>query len=257
MSAGELRGSRALITGAGNGTGRAIAYEFAAAGAHVALVDIDSHAVGLVAEHIQSEGGSAIALTADVSRSSSISDAVFRVTESFGGLDIAVNNAALPPDQTMMADLDESEWNRIISVNLTGVAWCLKHEVKSMRLSGTGGSIINISSIRGTRARKGSAAYVAAKHGVNGLTRVAALEAGKYGIRVNAVAPGPVHTDMLTEALGGDEGALADIASKTSLLGRIAEPEDIALTCVWLASQKSKHVTGAIVPVDGGYGASY
>lgn len=173
--------------------------------------------------------------------------------ERFGRLDVAVNNAAVTPDDKLLSEMDESQFDRIIAVDLKGVALCLKYELAQMIRQGGGGSIINIGSVSSFRPQPTNAAYVAAKHGVIGLTKVAALENGTHRIRVNAVAPGAIDTPMLRNALAGLGMTEADFAPVLSLLGRFGESREVAQASLWLASDLASYVTGTTINVDAGY----
>lgn len=252
----ELEGRVALVTGAAMGMGKAIAFELARAGASVAIADIDGEKGMAVAERIMYTGSRALFIDADVSSSSAVDEMVSETVATFGRLDIAVNNAAIAPDDQPIADFDEDYWDRLMSIDLKGVALCMKYEIRAMLASGNPGSIINLSSVRGARPGYGKVAYCAAKHGVNGMTKVAAMEYGRHGIRVNAVAPGAIDTPMLRTVLdlrGDDMDAYVE---STSLLGRLGQPQDIAEACVWLASDRSTFITGTVLHVDAGYASA-
>ncbi|KAJ5342281.1 hypothetical protein N7541_011405 [Penicillium brevicompactum] len=249
----KLTGKVALVTGGGSGIGQATALCLASAGARVVIADIDTQAGQETAKDIQKQTGSrTIFVRTDVSQSHSIQSMVRATVEEFGRLDIAVNNAGVHPDSKLISSMDEQHWNRVISTHLTGVALCLKWELQQMIDQGEGGSIINMASATVFRAQPKMAAYVAAKHGILGLTQTAALENGKHRIRVNALAPGAVATNLTMatlDSLGLTESAEA---SRTSLFGRFAKPHEIAKAVLWLASDASAYMTGTTMPVDGG-----
>jgi len=173
--------------------------------------------------------------------------------DTFGKLDVAVNNAALTPDDKPVAEFDEAYWDRLISVDLTGTALCMKYELQQMQKQGNGGSIINISSVSGFRPQPNTIAYVAAKHGVVGMTKVAAMENGPLNIRVNSVAPGAIDTPMLRGALEQFGLSEEEYAPQLSLLNRFGQPDEIAQASLWLASDASSYVTGTTIHADAGY----
>ena len=249
---GELSGRVAVVTGAGMGMGEAIAHTLAAAGAHVAAFDVNTEAGESVVEAITAAGCAAHFGRVDVSDSAQVRTAIDDVMDRYGRLDIAVNNAAIAPDDKPTAEFDEDYWDRLIAVDLTGVALCMKYEIRAMLAAGNGGSIVNLSSIRGFRPGVGKIAYTAAKHGVNGVTKVAAMEYGESGIRVNAVAPGAVETPMLRATLESRGDDISQYTKSSSLLGRLGAPQDIADACLWLASDRSSYVTGTTIHVDAG-----
>jgi NAD(P)-dependent dehydrogenase (short-subunit alcohol dehydrogenase family) len=178
---------------------------------------------------------------------------VHTAVERYGRLDCAVNNAAITPDTHPIAELDEQEFDRIIAVDLRGVALCLKYEIGQMLAQGGGGAIVNIGSVSSFRPQPDNAAYVAAKHGVVGLTKVASLENAPHGIRVNTVCPGAIDTPMVRGALETVGMTEAECAPIISLLGRFGRPEEVAQASLWLCSEESSYVTGAALAVDAGY----
>ena len=175
--------------------------------------------------------------------------------DTYGRLDIAVNNAAITPDDKPIADFDEAYWDRLMSIDLKGVALSLKYEVRQMMSQGGGGSIINTSSVSGIRPQPGTPAYIAAKHAVIGLTKSAAIDYSPHNIRINSVAPGAIDTPMLRGALEQFSLNPEEYAKQLSMLGRFAKPEEVAHANLWLASDDSSFVTGAVYAVDGGYTA--
>ncbi|WP_216320446.1 SDR family NAD(P)-dependent oxidoreductase [Deinococcus aestuarii] len=253
MTLPSLQDKVALITGAAMGMGEATARLFAEAGARVVVADFNDEKGQAVVDAITGSGGAATFVHVDISKAEQVQNMVRAAVDAYGRLDVAVNNAALTPDDKPAHDFDEGYWDRLMAVDLKGTALCLKHELRQMRDQGVGGSIINISSVSGFRPQPGNIAYVAAKHGVNGITKVAALENGAHGIRVNAVAPGAIDTPMLRGALeqfGLDPQAYAP---QLSLLGRFAQPGEVAQASLWLASDLSSYVTGTVIHVDAGY----
>jgi NAD(P)-dependent dehydrogenase (short-subunit alcohol dehydrogenase family) len=254
---GLLEGRVAIVTGAGRGMGAATARLFATEGASVVVSDIDRSNGAAVAAEIKAAGGSAIFHCTDVSSADEVEALVRSAVETFGALDCAVNNAAVPPDGYEFADLDEASFDRIIAVDLKGVWLCLKYELAYMASAGRGGAIVNIGSTNSFRPQPRSAAYTAAKHGVIGLTKVAALEYGKHRIRVNAVCPGAIMTPMLQEAFDSvpreARPDMSDYVPQMSLLGRLGEPHEVAEASLWLCSDRASYVTGTAHPVDAGY----
>ncbi|KAL3473904.1 hypothetical protein BJX99DRAFT_271977 [Aspergillus californicus] len=249
-----LQGKVAIITGAGSGIGKAIALCLGQAGAKVVVAEINPDTGESAATEIRKKvGGQAIFIQTDVTQSNSIRAMVQATVDAFGRLDIAVNNAAVPPDSAPLCEMDEAYWQRVIATNLTGVALCLKWQLRQMgSQDGGGGTIINMASATVNRAQPNLSAYIAAKHGVVGLTRTAAHEAAAQGIRVNAVAPGGVATDFTLETMRTLGLDIESEMARTSLFKRFATLEEVAGTVMWLASNAASYVNGAVVPVDGG-----
>lgn len=248
-----LEGKVAIVTGAAMGMGEATAKLFAANGAKVVIADFNEEKGRAVVAAITQAGGVAHFVKVDISKSEQVQAMVKETVDTFGRLDVAVNNAALTPDDKPTADFDEDYWDRLMAVDLKGTALCLKYELRQMLAQGDGGSIINISSVSGFRPQPGNVAYVAAKHGVNGITKVAAMEYGPHQIRVNAVAPGAIDTPMLRGALEQFGLDPVTYAPQLSLLNRFAQPEEVAQASLWLASDQSSYVTGTTLHVDAGY----
>lgn len=248
-----LEGKVAIVTGAAMGMGRETAILFAEAKAKVVIADFNEEKGQAVAEEIKAAGGEASFVKVDISNSKAVQAMVKFAVDTYGKLDVAVNNAALTPDDKPAHDFDEDYWNRLIGVDLTGTALCLKYELKQMREQGQGGSIINISSVSGFRPQPDNIAYVAAKHGVVGITKVAALENGPLNIRVNSVAPGAIDTPMLRGALEQFGLNEEEYAPQLSLLNRFGQPREIAQASLWLASDASSYVTGTTIHADAGY----
>ena len=242
--AADLSGRAALITGAASGIGRASALAFASAGASVALLDIDAGGLADTAAAVRAAGARAEVLVADVRDLRAVTGAVGRAVEAFGRLDAALNNAGVPGPYVPLDEYSEEDFMRILQVDLAGVWRCMRAEIRYMRARGTG-AIVNTSSMLGAAAMPDNGAYVAAKHGVHGLTRAAALELGGTGIRVNAIAPGVTRTGMTSAA--------SDDLLRTVPLGRIAEPEEIAAAAVWLCSPEASYITGSVLVADGGW----
>ena len=253
MTARILDNKVALITGAASGMGAATAALFAEAGAKVVVADMNEDLGRAVVAQIEAAGGQALFQRCNVAVSAEVAALVEACVKHFGRLDVAVNNAAVSPDTRPLAEMDEDELERVIAVDLKGVALCLKHQLAQMIRQGHGGSSINIGSTSSFRPQPGNAVYVAAKHGVIGLTKVAALENGEHGIRVNAVAPGAIDTPMLRGALARMQSSEADYAPALSLLGRFGQPREVAQASLWLASELASYVTGTTLQVDAGY----
>lgn len=253
---GLLKAKTALVTGGGNGIGRAAALAFAREGARVAVADYEAEAAQATVAAINQAGGQAISLSGDVTESASVEAMVSAAVAAYGRLDCAFNNAGIAPHQVGAAGLPTVDWSeeafdRMIAVNLKSVWLCLKHEIPAMRARG-GGAIVNTASIAGLIGLKNATAYVAAKHGVVGLTKTAAMEYAEANIRINAVCPGFIRTRMTAKTLEQREDQLAG----RTPLGRIGDPEEIAEMVVWLCSDRASYVTGAAYAVDGGWTAT-
>lgn len=248
---GQFDGKVVLVTGAASGIGRASVRLFAAEGARVVAADIDLDGAEATAELVRGDGGEALALPVDVADATAVAEMVARTVEAYGRLDVAHNNAGIMGAGADVADMDDDVWRRGIDVMLSGVFYCMKHEIPHLEAAG-GGAIVNTSSGAGLIGFPGQANYVAAKHGVIGLTRAVALEVIGKGIRVNAICPGTARSRMVDEWMDGSAEAEAEIAALHPI-GRIAEPEEIARAAVWLASPAASFVVGVALPVDGGY----
>jgi NAD(P)-dependent dehydrogenase (short-subunit alcohol dehydrogenase family) len=242
--AADLSGRVALITGAASGIGRASALAFASAGACVALVDVDADGLAETAVAARKAGARAEVLVADVTDILAVTAAVGRAVQVFGRLDAAHNNAGVPGPYVPLDEYSEEDFLRVLQVDLAGVWRCMRAEIRQMRRQRSG-AIVNTSSMLGAAAMPDNGAYIAAKHGVHGLTRAAALELGGTGIRVNAIAPGVTRTGMTS--------AVSDELLRAVPLGRIAEPEEIAAAAVWLCSPEASYITGSVLVADGGW----
>jgi len=248
-----LDGKVAIITGAAMGMGEATARLFAEAGARVVVADFNEEKGRAVVDDITATGAEALFVKVDISQSAQVEAMVAATVERFGRLDVAINNAALTPDDKPVAEFDEAYWDRLMSVDLKGTALSMKYELRQLIAQGGGGSIVNISSVSGFRPQPNNIAYVAAKHGVVGMTKVAALEYGAQNIRVNSVAPGAIDTPMLRGALEQFGFTAEEYAPQLSLLNRFGQASEIAQASLWLASDQSSYVTGTTMHVDAGY----
>jgi NAD(P)-dependent dehydrogenase (short-subunit alcohol dehydrogenase family) len=246
-----LAGKIAIVTGASAGIGRAAALALGAAGARVAVADIDVARGEQVAKEIADKGGSAIFVRTDVSDDASVAEMVAATVQRWGGLDVAVNNAGIEGTPAVTADCTPENWHRTLAVNLTGVWSCMRHEIPRLLERG-GGSIVNMASVAGLVGFASIPAYVASKHGVVGLTKTAALEYAQSGIRINAICPGVIDTEMVARFTGGQAEAEAAMVA-TEPVGRMGRSEEIADAVVWLCSDRSSFVTGQAIAVDGGF----
>lgn len=242
----------AIVTGAASGIGRATSLMLAKEGYRIVVSDIDAVSGQATTEQILEAGGEAITVHTDVTQDSACESMVAQTLERFGRLDAAFNNAGTAGYPLFATDYRPEQWQQVIDVNLTGVFNCMRHELLAMKRSGLGGAIINTSSIMGLKGIAGGSAYCAAKHGVIGLTKAAALECGRDKIRINVVCPGYIKTPMTIgeEAIFGD--GFLENAVKRAPIRRMAEPEEVAEMVVWLCSQRASFVTGAVFTVDGG-----
>jgi NAD(P)-dependent dehydrogenase (short-subunit alcohol dehydrogenase family) len=250
-SSGSFAGKVAFVTGGGSGIGRATALAFAREGASVAVADVSEQANQETASLIEKQGGRAIAALCDVTKAVDVKGALAKTVEAFGRLDFAFNNAGIEPRKAApTADYDEEEWNRIIDINLRGVFLCMKHEIPLILKQG-GGAIVNTSSGAGVIGIKGSPAYTAAKHGVIGLTRAAALDYAALNLRINAICPGYIDTPMMGRFTGGTPEGRAKVVAEEPA-GRMGKPEEIAASVLWLCSEGAAFMVGHAMVVDGG-----
>jgi NAD(P)-dependent dehydrogenase (short-subunit alcohol dehydrogenase family) len=245
----QLNGKVALVTGAASGIGLAIARRYATEGAKVVLSDLPTSEGERVTAALRQEGFDCSFVNADVSQPRDCQRLVEQTVARYGRLDIACNNAGIGGELAPLADYGLDAWAQVIGVNLTGVFQCMKYEIPE--LLKTGGAIVNIASILGQVGFATASAYTAAKHGVLGLTKVAALEYAAQGLRINAVGPAFIHTPMIAR-LDADEAGRKALEALHPI-GRIGQPEEVAELVLWLSSPGASFMNGAYVPVDGGY----
>lgn len=241
----------ALVTGAASGMGLATARAFAQAGASVVLGDINASAVAEVTDALKKEGFRVLPFVCDVTDENQVREMVAATTKTFGRLDAAFNNAGIQSPVMDSADVEAAEFDRVIAVNLKSVWLCMKHELRHMREQGSG-AIVNCSSLGGLVGLPGRAAYHAAKHGVLGLTKSAALEYAEKGIRINAICPGTIDTPMV-QAMFESGNLTREFVAKTQPIGRMGRAEEIADAVLWLCSPASSFIIGQSLSVDGGY----
>jgi NAD(P)-dependent dehydrogenase (short-subunit alcohol dehydrogenase family) len=249
--AGILENKVALITGASSGIGRATAKIFAREGARLVLVDVVETGGQETLQMVKGVGAAAIFFKADVSKSADVDTAVSQAVATYGRLDCAFNNAGIGGAGRLTHEYSEEEWNRVISINLTGVWLCMRAEITQMLKQG-GGAIVNTSSIMGLTGAIRVPAYTAAKHGVAGLTKAAALEYGRHGIRINAVCPAPIYTPLLMSAFE-KRPDMEERYARSEPMKRLGQPGEVGEAVAWLCSDRASYVTGLPMPVDGGY----
>jgi len=246
----DFSGKVALVTGAASGMGLATAQAFAEAGAAVVLADVREDMVKAEARKLAAAGHKVIAVGCDVSDDAQVAAMVDRTVAEFGRLDAAFNNAGVMARIAPTADSTREDWDRVIGINLRGVWSSMKYELPQMVRQGSG-AIVNNASVGALTGNPGIGSYIASKHGVVGLTRTAALEYIKHGIRVNAVNPGLIDTQIARDVVNGDEQAYAELAKHVPI-GRAGRPEEIAAVVVWLCSPGASYVVGHALTVDGG-----
>jgi NAD(P)-dependent dehydrogenase (short-subunit alcohol dehydrogenase family) len=246
-----IRDSVAIVTGASSGIGRAAAMRFAAEGASVVAADVDTAGGEDTVDTIHEDGGEATFVETDVSDRDDVEAMVATAVERYGGLDFAFNNAGIEGHNDSLVDQSDDDWERVVDINLKGVFLGLQAEIPAMIEDG-GGAIVNTSSIAGVVGFQGVSPYVASKHGVIGLTKTAALEYGRDGVRVNAISPGVIETPMVERASTANPEMIEGVSEATPM-GRIGEPEEIGDAAVWLCSADASFVTGETLVIDGGY----
>jgi NAD(P)-dependent dehydrogenase (short-subunit alcohol dehydrogenase family) len=244
----SLENKVAIITGASSGIGEAIALTFGLAGAKVVVSDINEKGGNAVVDKIKADGGDAIFILADTSKPEDNEKLVTDTVKHYGGLDIAVNNAGVGGPAAFTGDYPVEAWDKVIGINLSGVFYGLRYQIPAIIANG-GGNIINMASVLGQVGTKYSPAYVAAKHGVVGLTKAAALEYADQKVRINSVGPGYIKTPLLVEHLSAQQ---MDDLIKIHPIGRLGESQEIAELVLWLASDKASFVTGTYYAADGG-----
>ena len=247
---GSYAGKVAFVTGAGSGIGRATALAFAREGSSVVVADASEQDNRETARMIEELGGRALAVRCDVTHAEDVKAALEETIETFGRLDVAFNNAGVEQATAAAADIAEEEWDRVVAINLRGVFLCMKYEIPLMLEQG-GGAIVNTSSGAGVKGFAGQAAYCAAKYGIVGLSKAAALDYAKSNIRINAVCPGIIETPMMDRFSGGTpEGRARVIAQEP--IGRMGKPKEIAAAVIWLCSDAAAFVVGHAMVIDGG-----
>lgn len=250
---GRLAGKVALVTGAASGMGRAVAQRFAAEGAAVVAVDVEDAGAKATVEAITAAGGRAQLAVADVAHADQVAAAVGVARDTYGGLDAAVNAAAIEREAVPLHECADDTYDRIMAVNVRGVFLSMKHELAAMLATGRGGAIVNIASTSSYRPQPNQPAYTASKFAVLGLTKQAAIDYAPLGVRINAICPGGIDTPMLRGAIERRRRDPDDVRDRLSLLGRFGEVDEIAAAALWLCSDESSFTAGHALAVDGGY----
>ena len=247
----DFDGKVVVVTGGGYGIGRAACLAFARDGAKVVVADVDVKSSEETVHLIKKAGGEAMVIKTDVSQATEVETLVRKTVKTYGSLDCAFNNVGIHKTFIGMVDFAEKDWDLMIDVNLKGIWLCMKYEIPQMLKQGKG-AIVNASSAAGLIGAQSNPAYTGSKHGVIGLTKMAAIEFARKGIRVNCICPGPTTTTRMNEELAAACPDRVEEIHKTVPMGRTAEPREIAEAAVWLCSDKASYVTGAALPVDGG-----
>jgi NAD(P)-dependent dehydrogenase (short-subunit alcohol dehydrogenase family) len=247
----ELRGKVCIVTGGTSGIGRDTAILFARAGAKVAVAGRREAEGKETVDLMRSAGGDGFFVKTDVSKAPDVDGLVRKTVEKFGRLDIAFNNAGIEGSLSPIAEQSEEDWDRTIDINLKGTWLCLKYEIQQMLKQGSGGAIVNMASVAGLIGSSGFATYCASKHGVMGLTKSAALETARSGIRINVVCPAVIETPMGERIFGGPE--IKPYAVSLHPIGRFGKPMEIAEAVVWMCSDHASFMTGQSLVLDGGF----
>ncbi|HWA34442.1 MAG TPA: SDR family oxidoreductase [Cyclobacteriaceae bacterium] len=248
----KFEGKTVFITGGLSGIGKACAVAAAKEGANVAIVDIKSVNYDSAMLEVKAENESAVFIECDVTKMDQVKRAVDQAAATFGSIDIALNNAGIPAEQSRIAEMTEGDWSSVLNVNLTSVFNCMKHELTQMSIQKKG-VVINMSSVLGKVGFAGWAGFVAAEHGILGLTKSAALEYAHEGIRVNAIAPGFIDTPLLTKGGLNDNEKIKQQILGLHPLKRLGKAEEVACAFLFLASPESSFITGMTLEIDGGY----
>jgi NAD(P)-dependent dehydrogenase (short-subunit alcohol dehydrogenase family) len=247
----ELEGKVGIVTGGTSGIGRETAVLFAKAGAKVVVAGRREPEGEETVELVRAAGGDGLFVKADVSKASEVESLIQKAVEKFGRLDIAFNNAGIEGVWVPIVTQSEADWDQTIAINLKGVWLCLKYEIRQMLKQGGGGAIVNMSSIAGLVGSAGAAAYSASKHGVMGLTKTAALENARRGIRINSVCPAAIETPMADRVFGAPE--VHKYVLGCHPIGRFGRPTEVAEAVVWMCSDRASFMTGQSLVLDGGF----